>query len=234
MKKAILVIFLLILVLSASVFTTFALGPAPSWQLTAAPADVCTGDVIFIPGMTINAPSPASELGTLSAPGEPNLGFTQDTSFSGVGVFSFAVFTGSFSLPDNTLLTLSVNTYAGPNFTGGIVYNSTMTWNCTTGEIISLVNGVVGPGCPNPLMSGSVIGEAPLGAQIYWGPSANQASPGNLLNPGTYWVMGVDETGEYAKIWLTCQSVFWVRSDTLQPSYQPPQNGQALPTRVVN
>ncbi|MCA9911201.1 MAG: hypothetical protein KC519_21260, partial [Anaerolineae bacterium] len=87
--------------------------------------------------------------------------------------------------------------------------------------------------CRIQLPSGSVVGEAPLGAQVYWLPEVGKEAPGIILNPGTYWVVGVDETGEFSKIWLTCESTFWVRSEALQPSYLPPQNGAPLPTRIV-
>lgn len=223
-----------VLILSASAFAVFALGPAPSWQLTTAPAGVCTDDDVFIPGVEINVPAPmfASEQGTLSAPGFPNLGYSQDTNFQGVGTFGFTVFTDPFVLPANTPLTLSITTYAGPNYTGGATYVSTMTWDCTTGVVSSLVNGIPdSSGCATGLPSGAVMGSAPNGAQIYSSPGSATT---NTLNPGTYYVLGVDATGEYSKIWLTCNSEFWVRSDTLQPSYQAPWNGQPLPTNVVN
>ena len=225
---------LLCAVLFASVATVLAFGPAPSWQLTTAPAGVCSDDDVTIPNVDVNVPSPlfASEQGTYSAPGFPNLGFTTDTSFQGVGTFNFTVFTDPYVLPANTPVTLTVTTYNGPNFTGGVAYVSSMIWDCTTGAIISLTNGVPGETCSNPLPSGSVVGEAPLGAQVYWKPG--EVSPGVVLNPGTYWVVGVDESGDYSQIWLACETdLLWVRSDTLQPSFQAPQNGQPLPTRVV-
>ncbi len=234
MKPKMLAAVILVLVLGLSAFAVFALGPAPSWQLTTAPAGVCTDDDISIPGVDINVPAPmfASEQGTLSAPGFPNLGYTQDSNFQGVGTFGFTVFTDPFVLPANTPLTLSVTTYAGPNYTGGAVYVSTMTWDCTTGAVSSLVNSVPdSSGCTIGLPSGAVMGQAPNGAQIYSSPGSATT---NTLNPGTYYVLGVDATGEYSKIWLTCTSEFWVRSDTLQPSYQAPWNGQPLPTNVVN
>lgn len=189
----------------------------------------------------INVPPPmfASEQGTYSAPGFPNLGLTQDSSFQGVGTFGFFVF-GAYALPPNTPVTLSVTTFYGPNYTGGVAYVSTMTWDCTTGAILSLENGIPTPPaepvgfCPNSLPDGSVVGEAPLGAQIYWAPDEGSASQGLTLNPGTYWVVGVDETGNFSKIWLTCTSQFWVLSSALQPNYAPPWNGQPLPTRVVS
>lgn len=227
---------LVALLLLSSALVVFAYGPAPSWQLVQAPAGVCSDDDVFIPAVEINVPAPmfASEKGTYSAPGFPNLGYTQDSNFQGVGAFGFTVFTDPYVLPANTQVTLSVTTYKGPNYTGGVAYISTMTWDCTTGVIASLVNTVPSDACPNPLPGGAVLGEAPLGAQVYWGPSADKASPGVVLNPGTYYVTGVDATGEYSQVWLTCQSdLLWVRSDALQPSYAAPWNGQPLPTGVV-
>ncbi len=85
-------------------------------------------------------------------------------------------------------------------------------------------------GCTLAAPAGSVVGEAPLGAQVFWAPG--KESPGVVLNPGTYIVIGQDESETYYKVMLACQFV-WVRKDAMQPSYQAPQNGAALPTRVV-
>lgn len=85
-------------------------------------------------------------------------------------------------------------------------------------------------GCRLNIPAGSVVGEAPLGAQVYWSPG--NVSPGNVLNPGTYIVVGQDESETYYQIFLACQFV-WVRKDAMQPSYLPPQNGTPLPTRIV-
>jgi hypothetical protein len=102
--------------------------------------------------------------------------------------------------------------------TGGIIYNG-----------LPVVAG--GPVCSTPLPDGSVVGEAPLGAHVYWAPG--QESPGIVLNPGTYHVIGQDETETYYKLFFNCQYI-WVRKDTMQPSYQSPQNGAPLPQRIVS
>lgn len=94
----------------------------------------------------------------------------------------------------------------------------------------SVLGGVVNGTCNLSIPAGSVVGEAPLGAQIFYAPG--QAT--NLtLNPGTYWVVGQDTSGEFYKIVLSCQFI-WVPVASMQPSYQAPQNGAPLPTRVVS
>ncbi len=114
---------------------------------------------------------------------------------------------------------------------GTILYAWTLIVDgCDTGNVI--FNGQFGGGaCSLPIPSGSVVGEAPLGAQVYYAPG--QASPGVVLNPGTYTVIGQDASETYYQVVLACQTV-WVRKDTMQPSYQAPQNGAPLPTRVVS
>jgi len=116
------------------------LGPAPSWVLTEGAPGTCADDDVFLPGVFVNVPAPlfASEQGVFEAPGFPNLGYTQDSSFQGVGEFGFNVFTDPYVVPANTPLTLTVTTYHGPNFQGGIAYISTITWDCTTGEVLAI------------------------------------------------------------------------------------------------
>mgnify|MGYP000885806278 CR=1 FL=1 len=115
-------------------------GPAPSWRLSQGAAGVCTEDDVSIPNVYINVPAPlsASEQGVYSAPGFPNLGFTQDSNFQGVGTFNFLVFTAPYVLPANTPVTLRVYTYNGPNFTGGIAFESWVTWDCTDGTVLAI------------------------------------------------------------------------------------------------
>jgi hypothetical protein len=46
-------------------------------------------------------------------------------------------------------------------------------------------------------------------------------------------VIGQDATGEWRKILHGC-AFLWVPIDSMGPSYQSPQNGAPLPTRVVS
>jgi hypothetical protein len=103
---------------------------------------------------------------------------------------------------------------------------------CDTGNIIyNGVPGGAGGGCALSIPEGSVVGEAPLGAEVYYAPGS--IVPGVVLNPGTYIVIGQDESETYYRVVLACQ-LLWVRKDTMQPSFLPPQNGAALPTRIVD
>ncbi len=90
--------------------------------------------------------------------------------------------------------------------------------------------GVVGDVCTLNIPEGSVVGDAPFSTPIYYSPGN---STGASLNPGTYIVVGQDATESYYKIVLACQFV-WVPKNMLQPSFQAPQNGAPLPTRIVN
>jgi hypothetical protein len=85
--------------------------------------------------------------------------------------------------------------------------------------------------CSVGIPDGSVVGEAPFGAQVYWEPG--NVSPGVVLNPGTYIVIGQDASETYYQIFFNCQRL-WVRKDTMQPSWLPPQNGAPLPQRIVS
>ena len=82
-----------------------------------------------------------------------------------------------------------------------------------------------------PLTPFAVVGDLPLATQAFYAPG--QEASGVVLNAGTYTVLGVDESGEYYKIRLACEYL-WVPVGSMQPSFQPPQNGQALPTEVVS
>jgi len=87
-----------------------------------------------------------------------------------------------------------------------------------------------GPVCNLPVPEGSVVGDVPFNAQVYYAPDS--ASPDVFLNPGTYIVIGQDASETYYQIVLACQYV-WVLKSNVQPSYQAPQNGAALPTRII-
>ncbi len=117
---------------------------------------------------------------------------------------------------------------------GQLVYTSMYEADCGgpgtgSGQLTNTV--VVGEAAAClPIPDGSVVGDMPLGAQAFYAPG--QATD-ITLNPGTYWVIGEDESGQYYEILLACQYL-WVPVDTMQPSFQPPWSGQPLPTQVVS
>lgn len=122
-----------------------------------------------------------------------------------------------------------------------------VTTGFANGDEGTFTNTVTGPGeiyfgpyapaisadgsCLLDVPAGSVVGDTPFQTQVYYEPG--NVSPGVFLNPGTYIVVGQDESETYYKIMLSCQFV-WVRKENMQPSYQPPQNGAPLPTQVVS
>jgi len=85
--------------------------------------------------------------------------------------------------------------------------------------------------CGAPTTANSVVGELPFRTQAYYEPG--NASPGLFVNPGTYWVLGVDQNVEYYKIILACEYV-WVPVQNMQPNYDAVWQGRALPTDVVD
>jgi hypothetical protein len=84
-------------------------------------------------------------------------------------------------------------------------------------------------GCGLPLTANAVVGDVPLGAQAYSIPG--QVASGVVLNPGTYWILGQDESHEFYKVLLACQYL-WIPVNTAQPSFESPWSGQPLPTQV--
>jgi hypothetical protein len=143
MKSTSVVLALLALVSWPSTSAHAQISVPPYWMLTQGAAGTCVDDDVFMAGVFINVPAPlsASERGVLSAPGFPNLGFTQDSNFQGVGTFGFTVFTDAYVLPAGTPLTLTVRTFDQPNFAGALAYLSSVTWDCTTGAIVSIYAG---------------------------------------------------------------------------------------------
>jgi len=68
--------------------------------------------------------------------------FTDNTG-ANVGVFNdnypnFHILAFGGGLAPNTLITISIATYTGPNLTGTVTFTSTLSFNCTTGQIARL------------------------------------------------------------------------------------------------
>ncbi|MFN8448770.1 MAG: hypothetical protein U0521_09315 [Anaerolineae bacterium] len=122
---------------------------------------------------------------------------------------------------------------AGDSFVLIILSNGGSAPSCSYHYSFSADIGAAstGPACQLAIPDGSVVGNTPYSAQVYYEPG--NVSPGVFLNPGNYIVIGQDATETYYKIVLACQYV-WVLKSDFQPSYEAPQNGAPLPTRVVD
>ncbi len=195
-KKHFISLLVLVVIFLVSLSPAVAYGPSPSWELTQGAANSCVSSSGFgIPNVQINALTPASEHGVLSYSGGA-LGETHDMNFTGVITTTFFVFvTTPYSLPANTQLTLTVTTYNAPLYAGGVAYVSTITWNCTTGEL------VVTSACPYPLATSATIRNVPLGAPAYYAADLNTLLPWSL--PAGNWYVS-EISGDFAKVWIAC------------------------------
>ncbi|MFN8528465.1 MAG: hypothetical protein U0670_07630 [Anaerolineae bacterium] len=99
-------------------------------------------------------------------------------------------------------------------------------------SIGTIITGHIGAAAGTCLAipAGSVVGALPNATQAYYAPG--QAANGVIINAGTYWVIGQDESHQFYKILLGCQFL-WVPVNSMEPSHQAPWTGQALPTTVV-
>ena len=168
----------------------------------------------------------------------------RDNTGSGMEAYTFYALDGYSNLIHSFSSSVPVG-FSGPignfpyNITAPVanpitLYFVSLAGNSLPEEVVLVVQGNCAglptvPGCSLNVPSGSVVGEAPLGAYIYYAPGAVTE---HILKPGTYIVVGQDESETYYKIVLACQFI-WVRKDTMQPSFQYPQNGASLPTRIV-
>ncbi|MFN8529547.1 MAG: hypothetical protein U0670_13120 [Anaerolineae bacterium] len=153
---------------------------------------------------------------------------------------------GIDALPDPVSRPFTIVVYdISPDFgTSGLDENTIDGYNWIVAHGVELSRTTFDPsfdpGCAQlPLASGAciaipssaVMGTLPNATQAYYAPGS--AAQGVVLNPGTYYVLGVDASGGYYKIILACQYL-WVPVGSMGPSYTAPWSGQPLPTSVVN
>jgi len=203
----------------------------PSWEILEGEPDSCSLSSGFSIVVSINNPAGGSEQGQFVVPGYGQVGYTIDSSFTGISpANSFFVFlTTPYTVPAHTPVTLTVTTYNLPNYLGGVSYVDTKTWDCTTGEFVSAA-----PGCDMlALPSGSAVGAFVANAPAY-------SAPGVLVTPAvtfaagkTAWVLGQDASGQYYKIAWAC-NYLWVPKASMGPNFDKVWNGTPLPTKVVS
>ena len=91
-----------------------------------------------------------------------------------------------------------------------------------------------GPGCDQfvPLTADSVVGTFVLDTDVYWAP--DELAVGHRITAGkSYWVVGMDATRQYYKVFVQCTPV-WVPVNTVGPNYDEVWLGRPLPTTVVD
>jgi len=164
---------------------------------------------------------------------EPAGGVDTIDSFDGGNPESISARPITFKLYDTGFPdTIEENTIAGHNFAAAGTLMAQTVFDpgtlTTNGTCETLPFGSA-PDCLT-LPAGSVVGNTPYQVQVYWSPG--KVSPGVMLNPGNYWVIGTDDSGKFYKIMLSCQFV-WVPVQDFQPSFEAPWSGQPLPTTVV-
>ncbi|MCC6805543.1 MAG: hypothetical protein IT319_21865 [Anaerolineae bacterium] len=119
-----------------------------------------------------------------------------------------------------------------------VVYGKAQSANSIKGRSVEKAKRPAPPPCEEeqpatcgiPYSTDAVVGSLPFETQAYW--AAGKVANGVTVSAGTYWVNGV-ETGEdgsaYYEIIVSCQ-LLYVPVDTMQPSYEAPWNGEALPS----
>jgi hypothetical protein len=96
------------------------------------------------------------------------------------------------------------------------------------------VSGTAVDECGVPIPADSVVGSLPHDdVRAYYRPYDLTNNVAVTLNPGTYWVIGQDETESFYKIILSCQYL-WVPKETMGPNYDDVWMGRPLPDRIVS
>lgn len=149
-----------------------------------------------------------------------------------------------FSVAAGTPITITIDTYPEPNLVGGVVYRTTLVFDCSDGSVISLVNDdmtepavvaatpVPVPGCDVtiPIPATAVGATINADTAVYWSPgeASTETFPAglNLL------AIGRDSSGAYTKVLFAC-GTYWVPTGVVGPNYDSPWNGTPLPTGVV-
>lgn len=118
-----------------------------------------------------------------------------------------------------------------------IVYGKAQSADSVKGRSVEKAKRIPLPPCEEepaicgiPYSADAVVGSLPFETQAYW--AAGKVANGVTVSAGTYWVNGVEtaeDGSEYYEIIVSCQ-LLYVPVDTMQPSYEAPWNGEALPT----
>lgn len=138
-----------------------------------------------------------------------------DTYSAGIGVFVYT------TAPQYNPLTFTLTSLAGNGLPEQVDFVA--QGNCAGLPMFAPPGGCI--------PYDGVMGDIPHSTQAYFAPG-KQAN-GVTVNPGTYMVVGVDESSGFYKIIVACDYV-WVPVSAVQPSFQSPWSGQPLPSGVVS
>lgn len=103
-------------------------------------AGTCGGNAFDV-ATFINVTAQASADVKVSAPGVGTIEEFTDETGKNIGPYNdffptFQILAFGGGLPPNTLLTIAITTYSGPNLSGSITFVSTLTFNCTNGAVV--------------------------------------------------------------------------------------------------
>ncbi len=118
-------------------------GTPPSIRLASAQpslAGTCGGNAFNV-NTFINVTTLSSADVKVSAPGVGTIEEFTDETGQNIGPYNdfyptFQIPSFGGGLPPNTLITIAITTYSGPNLSGSITFASTLVFNCTTGAVI--------------------------------------------------------------------------------------------------
>lgn len=148
-------------------------------------ADTCVVDGSFSIPVSYTFTGTGSDTFKMTAPGygQLNSAFTQELSIGyavGSGTNTYGTGSLNYSLPAHTLITLTIVTYSGNNYTGTTV-TSSFTYDCTTGgEGEGVFQGA-------PIPSGFVLRTITCDTPVYDAAGGHPLSTGEKVTAGQTW-----------------------------------------------
>jgi len=150
--------------------------------------------------------------------------FSEDQTAATVG--EILTFTYTFTTIGTVAPGVAVEVYEDSVQTFAVDPYTDIDETCSPGAAVE-------PGCPVGFPSGSVVGAFVAPAQTYSVPGQLVEAPPVTIAAGkTAWVIGLDASSQYYKIFWAC-GYLWVPANTMGPNYDKVWNGTPLPTRTV-
>lgn len=132
--------------------------------------------------------------------------------------------------PEYNPITYEIISVAGNGLPAQVGF--TETGNCPGLPMYEPAFDVLEPGCDVqiPITSSAVVGRFIVNSPAYWAPGK---STDIVIEAGnTAWVVGVDASGAYYKVYWVCQAL-WIPVGNMGPNYDEVWNGRPLPADVV-